>query len=222
MGFWIERGPISFAVLVAASLMCGAAHARHHSHTQYHSDIVDEGAADEARRAVSEHSFALRPVMFELRTGGATIVGLFGATASFDPWSRLSLGGGFGVNSAGVQVAGFARLRPLVFMGHRRARLHAVGVELGYSTGAYQDYTLDSLYGIGSYLTYRYDRVHWLQPQLTYETRSYRGFNVLGGVGVALPVAKQGYHCLDQSYCGQTHISVLPTFTLGVGWAMLL
>jgi hypothetical protein len=121
-----------------------------------------------------------------------------------------------------MQVAAFARLRPLVFMGRRWARLHAVGLELGYSTGPYSDYNPDL--GAGHTgdpsTTYSYDRVHWFQPQITYETRSYRGFNLLAGIGVEIPLATQGYHCFDGKLCAENKLGVLPTFTLGLGWAL--
>ncbi len=157
--------------------------------------------------------------MLELRAGIATIVGLIGVTASFDPWSRLSLGVGMGANTSGMQLAGFARVRPLVFMAKRWARLHAVGIELGYSTGPFQ-YSLPPS-GLGENVPIAdYDRVHWLQPQLTYETRSYRGLNLLAGVGVEIPLASSGYQCRDEKSCGSNHLGTLPTVTVGLGWAM--
>ena len=105
-------------------------------------------------------------------------------------------------------------------MAGRWARLHAVGLELGYSTGPFSDQTPD-LGGHGDpHVTYSYDRVHWFQPQLTYETRSYRGFNLLAGIGVEIPLATHGYHSLDEAHRSESAIGVLPTFTVGVGWAM--
>jgi hypothetical protein len=156
--------------------------------------------------------------MLELRGGAATVVGLVGATVSFDPWSRLTLGGGLGASPAGVQLGAFARVRPLVFMGRRWARLHAIGLELGYSTGPFKDFILP-VDGGSAASTYSWDNVQWLQPQLTYETRSYRGFNLLVGAGVAIPVAKHGFHCLDEMQCRSSPIGVLPTVTVGVAWA---
>jgi len=150
----------------------------------------------------------------------STIVGLVGATVSFDPWSRLSLGAGLGANTSGVQLAAFARARPLVFVAKRTARLHAVGVELGYSVGPFSDYRVPT--GMGSeepVSTFSYERVQWLQPQLTYETRSYHGFNLLAGVGVAIPIEWHGYQCLDPNRCTSRQIGALPTATIGIGWA---
>jgi len=181
---------------------------------------AEHGAPGKVRRSVREHSFAARPVMLELRAGISTIVGLLGATASFDPWSRLALGAGIGANTSGVQLAGFARVRPLVFKAKRRLRLHAVGIELAYSTGPFQDALPPS--GLGEHTpSAAYDRVHWLQPQITYETRSYHGFNLLAGLGVEIPLASRGYHCLDPSSCdSHHHISTMPTITVGFGWAL--
>jgi hypothetical protein len=185
-------------------------------------DLARRGGAPTAvRRAVREHTFALLPVLLELRGGVSTIVGLVGVTASFDPFSRLTLGAGFGANTSGMQFAGFARVRPLIVTAGRSARLHAVGVELGYSTGPFRDYIAATGTGADStHSTYSYDRVQWLQPQITYETRSYRGFNLLAGVGVEIPLKWQGYQCIDPWRCGSNHIGTLPTITFGVGWAM--
>jgi len=222
-GFRVRRWLIASTVLVGSLSLTGAAHARHS--TQYRSAYLTEGGAPEpARRSIRERSFAALPVMLELRTGVATIVGLFGATVSFDPWSRLSLGAGLGANTSGMQVAAFARVRPLVFMGKRWARLHAVGLELGYSSGPFKDDSLDlgADHSGSSGPTYAYDRVHWLQPQISYETRSYRGFNLLAGIGVEIPLARQGYHCLNETLCSERKLGVLPTFTIGLGWALEL
>jgi len=216
-----QRGLVVATVLVGSLGLPGVAHARHG--TEYRSKYLIEGGAPEwARRSIGEQSFAARPIMLELRTGVATVVGLFGATASFDPWSRLCLGAGLGANSSGAQLAAFGRVRPLVFMGKRWARLHAVGLELGYSTGPFSNAFIDSRADPsgGSGPTYSYDRVHWLQPQITYETRSYRGFNLLAGIGVEIPLATQGYHCLKEELCAENEIGVLPTFTVGLGWAI--
>ncbi|HYQ29338.1 MAG TPA: hypothetical protein VER04_19040 [Polyangiaceae bacterium] len=208
----------AFLALVGPSRIARARHS-----TEYRSQYVLEGGTpDDARRTNRERSFGARPFMLELRTGVATIVGLFGASASFDPWSRLCVGAGFGANSSGMQVAGFARLRPLVFIGRHWARLHAVGLELGYSTGPYSDYhpDLGTDHSGEPSTTFSYDRVHWLQPQITYETRSSGGLNLLVGVGVAIPFAAQGYHCLDEKLCSGSELFVLPTFTVGLGWAL--
>src|SRR3954468_16428474 len=201
---WSQWLPSAGAALVGSLCLPSVAHARHS--TQYHSKYVLEGGApEEVQRTIRERSFAARPFMLELRTGVSTIVGLFGVTASYDPWSRLCLGAGLGANTSGMQVAAVARLRPLVFVGKRWARLHAVGVELGYSTGPFSDYhpDLGTDHTGSPTTTYSYDRVHWLQPQIAYETRSYRGFNLLAGIGVAIPLLTQGYRCLDEASCSQ-------------------
>lgn len=79
----------------------GVAHARHS--TQFRSEQgSDQGLPNESRRLVAEQTFAARPGTLELRTGIATIVGLVGAAASFDPWSRVSLGAGVGTNAQRV------------------------------------------------------------------------------------------------------------------------
>ena len=216
-----QRVLTASTAFVALLGLPGVAHARHS--TEYRSQYVLEGGAPEdAQRTIRERSFAARPFMLELRIGVATIVGMFGATASFDPWSHLCLGVGLGANSSGLQVATFARLRPLVFRGRRWARLHAIGLELGYSTGPYSDYKpeLGADHTGDPRTTYSYDRVHWLQPQVTYETRSYRGFNLLAGVGVEIPLSTQGYHCLEERLCAANKLGVLPTFTVGLGWAL--
>ena len=174
----------------------------------------------QARRALEQRSFAARPVTLELRGGVGTVVGLVGVTVSFDPWSRLALGVGLGANTSGFQLAGFVRVRPLVFLQRRHERLHALGLEVGYSTGPFRDFSLGLADGQSPNGSYSWDRVHWIQPQITYETRSYRGFNLLVGVGAAIPIAERGYRCLDVSLCSPSHISAQPTVTVGVGWAL--
>lgn len=193
-----------------------------HQHIDEHliDDHLSENIGD-PQHSARQNSFVSRPLMFELRSGLSTVVGLFGGTVSFDPWSRLSLGAGLGTNTSGLQLCAFARVRPLVFTAKRTARLHAVGAELGYSVGPFSDYRIPT--GMGSsepISSYSYERVQWLQPQLTYETRSYRGFNLLAGVGVAIPIEWHGYQCLDPKRCNSNRISTLPTATIGVGWAI--
>jgi hypothetical protein len=107
-------------------------------------------------------------------------------------------------------------VRPLVFISQRWARLHAIGLELGYSRGPFKDFVVSP---DSPASTYSYEGVQWLQPQITYETRSYRGFNLLGGLGVEIPFESHGYQCLVDSECGSHKISPLPTITLGLGWA---
>jgi len=214
--------------LIAISIFVGALSLSRVARAQDDADFdvkyqLHPHAPESIRRTVREQSFAARPFMLELRGGVSTIVGLLGATASFDPWSRLCLGAGLGGNTSGLQVAAFARLRPLIFMGKRWARLHAVGLELGYSTGPYSDQTFTSGAGHSdSSASYSYDRVHWLQPQITYETRSYRGFNLLAGAGAAFPLWSKGYQCLAPSRCDSNQIGPLFTVTVGLGWAMAL
>lgn len=208
-----HRAALASAALLGSLPLTAVAHAEYHDFSEDYA--LGRGAPMEDRRSIRERSFAAKPVMVELRTGFGTIVGLAGATISFDPWSRLCLGVGLGANTAGVQLAAFARVRPLVFMSKRRARLHAVGVELGYSRGPFDFFAI----GERSGLTYTYERVQWLQPQITYETRSYRGFNLLAGVGLEIPIEKSGFRCIDQWDCYSQPLSALPTVTLGLGWA---
>jgi len=211
------KSVIASATLVGTLSPTGVAHAQ--GYTDFSANYVfHRSAPEEIRRTIRERTFAARPFMLEARGGLSTIVGLLGATASYDPWSRLCLGAGLGGNTSGIQLAAFARLRPLVFMGKRWARLHAVGLELGYSNGAFHEYTAPGAHG-GSPSAYSYDFVHWLQPQITYETRSYRGFNLLAGVGAAIPLASYGYHCLDPSSCNSNHLGPLLTMTIGLGWS---
>jgi len=183
--------------------------------------VLGASAPTNARRIVRERGLAARPAVVELRGGVATVVGLLGVTMSFAPISRLSLGAGFGANTSGVQLAAFARVRPLVLTSNRWACLHAIGFELGYSTGPFRDYLAPAGDGPDSSLaTFSYERVQWLQPQLTYETQSFRGFNLLAGLGVEIPIAHRGYQCLDALRCTSNHLTALPTATVGVGWAM--
>ncbi len=63
------------------------------------------------------------------------------------------------------------------------------------------------------------DWLHWLQPLLFYQTQSYRGFNLLGGMGIAIPIARSGYRCEDAVLCGQNSLSVVPTISAGLGYA---
>lgn len=217
---WWLRGLIAGSWLALPLLLPGVAHAR--DSTEYRSEQgLDQGLPNEARRLVAERTFAARPMALELRTGLATIVGLLGPTVSFDPWSRMSLGAGVGINTSGLQFAGFARFRPLVFMAQRTARLHAVGVELGYSVGPFEDHQ-NPLSESGPVSTFSYDRVQWLQPQVTYETRSFKGFNLLAGLGVAIPVKTTGYHCLDEPGCNMNHIGGITTVTFAIGYALQL
>jgi hypothetical protein len=176
------------------------------------------------RKQIVDERFRARPMLFEVRTGFATVVGLAGATLSYDVLNRLALGVGFGANTSGLQVAAFARVRPLVFVSKRWTRLHAIGLELAYSTGPFRDYTAPAGEPHGALFgaTSSWDRVSWVQPQLTYETRSYRGFNLLAGVGAEIPVQHSGYHCIDRLQCSPNKLTALPTISIGLGWAISL
>ena len=177
--------------------------------------VIEGGVPVQTRHLLEERRFAARPLVLEARLGTGTIVGAIGVTASYSPWSFLSFGAGAGANLAGGQFAGFVAVRPITFLSKRWSRLHAIGVELGYSTGPFTD-------SIGeSYYAYSWDRVHWFQPLLFYQTQSYRGVNLLAGIGAAIPFAETGYHCHDVVACGGSGPSIhgLTTVTAGLGYA---
>jgi len=177
----------------------------------------------ETRELLRSERFAARPVLLEARTGMAALVGPLGATAAFDPWGRVALGGGLGVSPAGLQLGAYVRARPLVFTSRRWLRLHAIGVELGYATGPYRNYQMPVGDGeTHSAYSASWERVHWLQPQLIYETRSFRGFNLLAGIGVAVPLASAGYRCLDAIRCSLHGLDTIPSVTFAVGYAWAL
>jgi hypothetical protein len=179
--------------------------------------VIEEGVPPAIREAIQERRFAARPVVMEARFGTGTLVGVMGVTASYNPWSFLGLGVGAGLDTGGGQLAAMISIRPVTFVSQRWARLHAIGIELGYSTGPYNDWELGGDGGSGA--TYRWDHVHWAQPLLFYQTQSYRGFNLLAGVGAAIPFAKSGYHCIDTELCGGPHINGAFTATAGLGYA---
>jgi hypothetical protein len=175
-------------------------------------DVIG-GVPSEARRRVDEKRFAARPFLLQLRLGSGTIVGPLGITASFTPWSFLSFGAGVGGNSEGPQLGAFAAVRPLSFVSHRHGLLQGVGVELGYSTGAYDDrFVVPSSDAA-------WDRVHWLEPLAFYELRTLGGFDLLAGMGVAVPLGSSGYRCSDEAHCSSSEPSTIVNFSVGVGFA---
>jgi hypothetical protein len=173
-------------------------------------------------RVIDQKGFAARPYLLEARGGFFGIVGLVGITVGADLAGRLLLGGGFGVSAGGFQMAAYMRGRPLVFKGRSTMRLHALGIEVGYSTGGYTAYNVvGSLMGDGAERVVHWDWVHWVQPQITYETRTWKGFSLLVGGGLAIPVARSGYHCrVDTAWnpCGRA-LSTLPSVTVALGYA---
>jgi hypothetical protein len=176
------------------------------------------GPSPKAHQLSREGGFAARPLLTEARLGMATLVGGAGATASFDPWSRLAFGAGFGANEAGLQLAGFARFRPLVAISGRSARLHALTLELAYSTGPY-DNSMLSVDGSGlTEPTWSYDRAGWLQPEVAYETRSFGGFNLRVGTGFAILLHDTGGECISAP-CDVQRPSVLPSVSVALGYA---
>jgi hypothetical protein len=165
-----------------------------------------------------EGRFAARPLLTEARVGMATLVGGAGVTMSYDPWSRLAFGAGFGTNRAGLQLAAYARFRPVVGLNTRTARLHALTVELGYSTGPHEN-SFFSVDGSGSTEpTWRYERAGWLQPEIAYETRSFGGFNLRIGAGLAILLHHTDAECIDDS-CDVQKLSVIPSVGLALGYA---
>jgi len=170
-----------------------------------------------ARRIITAKRFAALPCLLEGRGGIGTIVGLVGFTAAVD-LGRIVLGGGAGISGGGPQMGAYARVRPLVFMRHASLRLHALGVEVGYSTGGATRFV-----GLteGPTANAHWNWVHWIQPQLSYETRTWNGFSLLAGIGVAVPVARSGYHCLSEpsaTPCSHA-LSAMPTLTGALGYA---
>jgi hypothetical protein len=170
----------------------------------------------EARRTIKSKRFAARPYLLEARAGIGTIVGLVGSTMGIDLWGRIVLGGGLGLSTGGLQLGTYVRARPFVFTSRGEMRLHAIGVELGYATGGFTHLPLYD------YPVAHWDWVHWIQPGLIYETRSWRGFNLLGGIGVALPVASSGHHCWEDATSTapcRHDLPVFPTATIALGYA---
>lgn len=175
-------------------------------------DVIG-GVPSETQRRVDAERFAARPFLFQLRLGSGTIVGPVGVTAGYSPWTFVSFGAGVGGNAQGPQLAAFAAVRPLSFVGRRRALLQGVGIELGYSTGAYDDRFVTP----SSAASWKH--VHWLEPLAFYELRTLGGFDVLAGVGVAAPLAASGYHCDNPMYCSASEPSTIVNLTVGIGFA---
>lgn len=174
---------------------------------------MEGGVPVQTRQRIDERRFSARPLVVEARGGGATLVGAVGVTASYQPWSWVGLGAGAGANLAGGQFGAFLALRPISFLSQRWARLHGIGVELGYSTGPFRDYSES---GPGAEF---WARVHWAQPMIFYQTQSYRGVNLVAGLGAAIPFAKSGYHCDNASLCTERALGTLPAVTAGLGYA---
>ena len=85
----------------------------------------DPSDAEEPKHALNAPSkFSDRPLMIQLRGGIDTLVGLFGLTASYDVHNRLALGAGLGTNAAGLQLAVFARVRPLMALRRVMPEIH--------------------------------------------------------------------------------------------------
>lgn len=192
------------AVAAAATGVAFALHAK--------ADVIG-GVRSDAQRRMDEERFAARPFVLQLRLGSGTIVGPLGITAAFCPSTFFAFGAGVGGNSQGPQLGAFVAARPLSFVSRRHGLLQGVGIELGYSTGAYDDRF------IAPSSAAAWEHVHWLEPLAFYELRTLAGFDLLAGVGVAVPFAASGYHCDDAAHCGSSEPTAIVNFSVGVGFA---
>ena len=189
----------------------------------------DPSDAEEPKHALNAPSkFSDRPLMIQLRGGIDTLVGLFGLTASYDVHNRLALGAGLGTNAAGLQLAVFARVRPLIWENGRTGTLRALAFEGSFSTGPTYYRPIDFLLGSGTESglsgTLHWSRVSWIQGEVVYEVRTMSGFSFTVGAGMAVPVDSRGPWCVDElkGWCSTNASSspqVLPTVTGGIGYA---
>ncbi len=170
----------------------------------------------------SYSKFTYRPIAIQLRLGIDTLVGLVGAVASYDLENHLAVGAGIGTNVAGLQLAAFARVRPLVWFYHQ-STLIALALEGAYSSGPGIDPAL-SPYGTSTPTgTLHWQQIGWLQGELVFELRTHSGFSFTVGIGRAVPVHFQGASCTgDSGWCSDnanSRFGTLWTQTTGVGYA---
>jgi hypothetical protein len=187
-------------------------------------DLTD---AEELKHAIDPpRKFSDRPITFQLRGGMDTLVGLIGLTASYDVENHLTLGVGVGTNAAGLQLAVFARVRPLIWENRRTRTLRALAFEGSFSTGPgvvrSSDLPLPMGDGQDPSGTLHWSRVSWIQGEVVYEARTVSGFSFTVGAGVAVPVHSQGPWCSggDAQWCSTNarfSAPVLPTMTVGLG-----
>jgi hypothetical protein len=177
-----------------------------------------------AAQEAAKPRFTDRLLHLEGRLGFGTLVGSVGLTAGVNAVDWLEVGAGAQLPIAGLVVAGYARFRPLYWTTSAR-RLHALTIELGYSTGP-SNVLGPFVFGHAEYDSragYLHeastDRAHFAQLELGWETRSARDFALRFAGGVAMAVrgdwrceGAEGYKvtCPDPI--------AIPTFTVGLGF----
>jgi hypothetical protein len=171
----------------------------------------------------SYSKFTYRPIAIQLRLGIDTLVGIIGMTASYDIENHLAVGAGFGTNEAGLQLAVFARVRPLVWFRHQ-STLIALALEGGYSTGPGVDpFPIPNFQDVNPSGTLYWRRISWLQGEVVFELRMHSGFSLTVGIGRAVPIHFQGASCTgDSGWCSDnanSRFGTLWTQTTGVGYA---
>ena len=151
-----------------------------------------------------------------------TLVGLIGSTASYDIENHLAVGAGFGINTAGLQLAAFARVRPFVWFYHQSTLL-ALGLEGAYSTGPGRFPAIEIQVGDSPAGMLHWRRINWLQAEVVFELRTHSGFSFTIGTGKAVPIQFQGLSCTgDIGWCNgnsKTKLGTLWTITNGLGYA---
>jgi hypothetical protein len=156
--------------------------------------------------------FGQTPLHAEARFGFGTLVGFAGGTLGYNLHDRLEVGAGAGWASGGLALAAYARGRPIRGMG--RGSLHALTVELGYSTSAYDEFEPFAERQVLS------DRAHWFQFDLGWETQAPGGFSFRLAAGLATLLNPSGLYCEngegEREECSPG-ARCLPTFTIGLG-----
>lgn len=146
-------------------------------------EFATENVADERSRWFSD-----RPLVLQARGGIGTPVGMIGGTLTLGVHDRIGFGVGAGTNAHGLQVAGLARFRPLVWQGHNDL-LRAVAIELSVSVGPGSGGELPAVDGgEGNGLSYTWNRITWIQLEGQYEIMKASRVSFLAGIGMALPV----------------------------------
>lgn len=138
------------------------------------------------------HPWRARPFALDAVLGIATPFGLAGISAEFAPIESVSIGGGFGSNLVGVQLAAMARLR----VSPEKSTSFFFGA--GYSQGRhYQGHGVQdgvfsllaaplSSMGHRSYRDLEWRTARWVNIEVGGERREARGLDIRGFVGCAV------------------------------------
>jgi len=134
------------------------------------------------------NSFSDHTIQLQAVVGFGTIVGLAGATAGVNLGERINVGGGMGANLVGLQLAGYLRLRPLVWQIQSAPdHVGALAIELAYVRGPSRGVLFGGGFQ-GEQPDYVWKLVQWAQFGVFYEKMISTRFVTLIGGSLAFPI----------------------------------